>query len=592
MTALAHSSTRDPLLLPDADESALVRRVLATMLREDVLGMRTRSTTETRPDGRWLRLTRTVGAESITLCLPVEPDGFLCTDTVRQPQLWRDPDGTRFDSVAEVVGVFAELADPVDRSGFDDFGAECASALSAMRLHTATRGRVTARLIAAYGCQPDRWTGTAALGFDTFAARHDHPVYPAARARTGLTTAQLRSYAPEFHPTFALRWLAVPVEHVTIVGALDLPAFWPTPAQLGAPEFSSTHVLLPVHPLSIGPALDQAIRSLGLDGRAVLLGGEFLDVVPTLSMRTVACLDAPGEYLKLPLAIATLGVRNVRTIRPRTLSDGALCQRLLTTLLAGEARFRERILLVDESVYAHAAHELLAVLCRRDPPAVRGCVVVPMAALLSRAHDGRPVIDHLADRFYGGDVITLFDAWLELLFDWQATLFGYGMALESHQQNVSLVLDDRGGPTLRLLFKDNDTPRVHTTRLRHRLGDEPAAFADPRINVDDDRPLTDLFTTITVHLCAGAFAFALADLGRAPLSDLLGIVRDRLEQAVARLDTPCADRLRADVLEAPSLPVKAMVSAATLFSKQRSGAVDVNKHYTSGPNYLRNGAAR
>ena len=33
--------------------------------------------------------------------------------------------------------------------------------------------------------------------------------------------------------------------------------------------------------------------------------------------------------------------------------------------------------------------------------------------------------------------------------------------------------------------------------------------------------------------------------------------------------------------------VKAMVTAGTLQSKERSGAADVNKHYTTGPNYLR-----
>jgi hypothetical protein len=40
------------------------------------------------------------------------------------------------------------------------------------------------------------------------------------------------------------------------------------------------------------------------------------------------------------------------------------------------------------------------------------------------------------------------------------------------------------------------------------------------------------------------------------------------------------------VLEAERLPVKAMVTAGTLLSKQRSGAADINKFYTSGPNYL------
>lgn len=44
--------------------------------------------------------------------------------------------------------------------------------------------------------------------------------------------------------------------------------------------------------------------------------------------------------------------------------------------------------------------------------------------------------------------------------------------------------------------------------------------------------------------------------------------------------------LRARVLDAPELPVKAMVTAGTLLTKARSGAADINKHYTTGPNYL------
>jgi hypothetical protein len=96
-----------------------------------------------------------------------------------------------------------------------------------------------------------------------------------------------------------------------------------------------------------------------------------------------------------------------------------------------------------------------------------------MAALLAEAPGGRLVVDHLADRFYGGDPLALLDAWLVLLFDWQTTLFGYGIALESHQQNISLVLDRRadGRTRLRLLLKDNDGPRINTARLRERLGE-------------------------------------------------------------------------------------------------------------------------
>ncbi|MEV0034001.1 IucA/IucC family protein [Nocardia sp. NPDC050793] len=585
-TSVASAVTRRPAE-PDGRESHLSARVLGALLREDVLGLRTRSTTIRRSDGRWLRLAHPVDAEA--LLLPVTSDGFLCEDAPRQPLMLRESDGRELRTTTEILAALAAFAEPQDRAGFTAFAEECAQTLAAARLHDATRGRTTARLLLHYGDRLDRWTGAAGLAFDTLAARHDHPVYPASRARADLTDDQLRAFAPEFHPRFALRWLAVPRSAVTVGGGADFPAYWPTPRSLGLPHSSHSHIVLPVHPLTAGAALDRALHELDIETDCALADSAYLEVVPTLSMRTVALVEHPGEHLKLPLATATLGRGNVRSVKPRTLADGALTHRILGTVLARESRFRETILLADESGYAHAGHDLLGVLRRGLPEGLRDSVVVPMAALLARAHDGRRVLDHLADAFYGGDPIALFDAWLSLLFDWQTTLFGYGIALESHQQNVSLVLDRAcAGPArLRLLFKDNDTPRVHTARLRARLGAEPATFADPRINVADDRPLTDLFTTITVHLCAGAYAFELAELGYGSRSALVGLVRDRLDQAIAELDPEPAARLRADVLAAPSLPVKAMVSAGTLFSKERSGAADINKHYVPGPNYLR-----
>lgn len=40
----------------EAEESELLLRVLSALLREDVVGLRTRGTLLERPDGRWLRL--------------------------------------------------------------------------------------------------------------------------------------------------------------------------------------------------------------------------------------------------------------------------------------------------------------------------------------------------------------------------------------------------------------------------------------------------------------------------------------------------------------------------------------------------------
>ncbi|MCT9077987.1 IucA/IucC family protein [Streptomyces fulvoviolaceus] len=558
----------------DTCAAELLTRVLSALLREDVVGLRTRSTLVRREDGDWLLLPT---PEGDALLLPVTEDGYQAEYAARLPLLVRESDGEELTSYESALGALRELAEPVDRDGFDAFAEECHQTLETMRLHAATQSEVSGRLTARYGGDPARWTGLAGgLGFETLAARLDHPVYPTARGRSGLTEEQLRAYAPEFHPRFALRWLAVPREAVALTGTL--PSFWPTPASLGLPEVQGTHMALPVHPLTVGAPLEEALRATGLTDSAVLAERAYLEVVPTLSMRTVATAADPSVHLKLPLATATLGLRNKRSIKPGTLVDGAAGQRLLEAVARREHRFRAMILHADETTYAHGGHELLAVLCRRYPAGLDGAVVVPMAALLAPAPDGRLVVDHLADRFYGGDPLALLDACLTLLFDWQTTLFGQGIALESHQQNVSLVLRPR---SLRLLFKDNDGPRINTRRLEPVLPG-PWGFDDTRTFGTEDGPVADLFATITVHLCAGAYAFGLAQHRPA----LLRLIRDRLTEAVDRLGGDAGAVLRARVLEAPRLPVKAMVTAGTLLSKERSGAADINKHYTTGPNYL------
>lgn len=582
-------------------------RVLGALLREDVAGLRTRSTLLHHTDGPWLRLATAPGR---ALLLPVREDGFQGTWGARLPLLRQEPEDTDLATTDEVLAALARLAAPEDAPGYAAFAEECRSDLAARRLHAATRDPVLARLTSHHGPDPAHWRGHAgALAHDTLAARTDHPVHPVSRGRKGLGEQELRAYAPEFHPRFALRWLSLPAGRVTLVpgtgadavpytapetGGVPLHDGWPTPAELELPPgHHEGHVLLPVHPLTAAGRLRDALAETGLAGAAVLAERPLRDVVPTLSMRTVALVGRPDTHLKLPLATATLGLLNRRTVTPGSLRDGAAGQRLLEGVLRREPRFAGRVLLADETTYAHAGHELLAVLRRTQPAGLDAAAVLPLAALPAPAPDGRTVIEHLADRFYGGDPVALADAVLTLLLDWQTTLFGHGIALESHQQNVSLVL---GGGTdgPRLLLKDNDGPRVHTRRLAEAWGcAEPTAdslgFADGRICGTQDAPGADLFTTITVHLCAGSLAFALAAHGTAPLDRLLRLIRERLAEAIDRTATTrpgAAAVLRARVLDAPELPVKAMVTAGTLLTKARSGAADINKHYTTGPNYL------
>jgi len=454
-----------------------------------------------------------------------------------------DPDaGLRLE---EVLAAVRHVADP--RDDVASFEQECRQALATLLLHRQIRPAVLRRL-----------RGASPLGPGTFyeipAAFNDHPVYPTGRCRVGLGPDDLRRYAPECGPVFALRWTAVPRERVTLAG--KRPAWWPRPADVGlAEDLAGTHELLPLHPLTGGHETAPL---------------PYLEVRPTLSMRTVV-VDGLS-HLKVPLPTSTLGLRNRRTIVPRTLHDGALAERLLRRVHAREPQLP--LLLADEQTYGHAGEATLGYLVRRFPPETAAAHVIPVAALTAEHPDGGAVIERW-------DVAELFAEYLDALFAINVTLFRYGIALEAHQQNVSLVL---GAGPLRLLLKDNDGTLVDPRALPAEMG--PCRFLDERMTGGDPHSLARVFITITVHLCAGAVAFALAEQGLLPLRTGLALVRDRL---AAALGAHPADRfLRARTLEADRLPTKAMLTAGTLVDKARTGARDINKHYgPDGPNYLR-----
>ena len=477
----------------DAAERRLLLRVLSTLIREDVLGWRTRGTLEHRPDGLWLRL---AAADGRAFLLPVCEDGFQSEFAARSPLLRVEPDGRELTTGQDVLSTLTALAEPADQGGFTAFAAEYNDALAALRLHAATHDQVMALLVSRHGADCARWQGPAAsLAFDALAARVGHPLYPTDAARTGVPSDRLLGYAPEFAPRFALRWLAVPRESATVQG-FDIDGYpgtyWPRPSDLGLAGLDATHLTLPVHPLTADGPLRDVLAETGLQTGAVLADRPLLEVAPTLSMRTVALTAYPCTHLKMPLATSTLGLRNRRTIKPGTLEDGAAAQRLLAAVMAREPRFRGRILHMDEACYAQAGNEYLAVLVRRHPTGLEGTTVLPLAALLAPAPDGRMVIEHLADRWFAGDLLLIFQAILSLLLDWHVTLFGYGIALESHQQNISLLIDEAGhapgGPArIRLLYKDEDSPRINRIRLRAAFGPDGRSLVRSRQRAGRER---------------------------------------------------------------------------------------------------------
>ncbi|GIH98874.1 IucA/IucC family protein [Planobispora takensis] len=553
-----------------AREPYLAARVLDCLLRENYGGLAGRVTRSkdgvalVLPAGRRIRLT----------------PGSPFQDFVVAPE-----ERLRLE---EVLSALREIAPAADAPGVEAFARECHEALRALDLHAARSGEILERL--------GRGPGAGAVRYETLAAFVDHPVYPTARCKSGLTDEDLTAYAPEFAPSFELRWAAVPADRVAgapLPPAPGGPAGRLMPERTGDPagslvpgragglaagydadpaegfaaaglprELARTHVLFPVHPLTL-----PAVREIPW---AVPAPEPGVTVRPTLSMRTVA-LDG-RTHLKLPLATSTLGLRNRRSIKPGTLADGARAELLLRAMpFPG-------VLLADEQTHAHAGHEYLGWLVRRLPPGE----AVPVAALLAPLPGGGTVVEELAHRRWGGDVTGLLTEYLRLLFGFAVRLLvRYGTALEAHQQNLSLVVGGEG--PVRLLVKDNDGLLTSPDRLR-AAGLAVPDFSDGRMLTDDPHALADVFVTITLHLAAAAPAF-----GALPAPRAAGLLRETLAEALEPYgDDPMARLLRARTLDAARLVGKSMVTAGTLVDKARTGARDVNKFYgTSGPNYLR-----
>ncbi|MFD0856877.1 IucA/IucC family protein, partial [Actinomadura adrarensis] len=450
-----------------SDEGSFAARVLHALLREDYAGLR-----------RFIDGQALVLPERHIALVKADGPGFMSEWVVDARQ------GLRLD---DLFGMVRGVSDP--RDDVEAFERECREAWETVRLHEASQTDVLGRLARV----PEQSRLGPGTFYESLAAYTDHPVHPMGRCRVGLDAEELRRYAPEFAPSFRMRWARVASDCVTRHGVL--PDWWPGEG------------LFPVHPLTASH----------LEG-AELLPEPCVDVAPTLSMRTVAVDGA--THLKVPLPTSTLGLRNKRTIVPRTLPDGALAERLLRHVLEEQPELP--VLLADEQTYGHADSPWLAYLVRRYPPETARAHIVPVAALLAPFPGGGCVAEQW-------DVPSLFGSYLDALLAWNVVLFRRGIALEAHQQNVSLVLDDSGHgpcPSPRLLIKDYDGTLF--------LGENSFAFAegtfvDPRMVTQDPEALARVFTTITLHLCAAAPAFGLAERGLLPLRTGLAMIRDRLD---------------------------------------------------------------
>lgn len=250
--------------------------------------------------------------------------------------------------------------------------------------------------------------------------------------------------------------------------------------------------------------------------------------------------------------------------------------------------------MTDESRGAHVDHlPFLGYILRRYPEGLEHATLLPVAGLAAATPDGRLVAEEVAERFFDGRLEDFLNAYWDLTLRLHLLLWlRYGIALESNQQNSILVLS-KEAPRLRLLLKDNDAPRIHgdmLTKRRPEFGEFVERLQDRRIVVDEELALAQMFLTITLQLNVAAPLEGLAATARWAAGDFYAGVRGKLQAILSELEDHGEDtRLARQVLlEDDRHYLKYLLTAASLQTKQATGAADVNKFYgKTAPNFLR-----
>jgi len=598
--------SEQPRAADNDQQDYICRRVIDALLREDVREIISRGRIVLAADAslsdlpvqtsHWLAVEH---LDDGCLWIPVQPCPFMQEWTLYDlPLVWQSSSGyCRLNDILAILALFRQGLDQASAADFADYAKECLTAVEHGVLCAQERQRYFAEVQhSGQDSHPSpRWQERQ-LHYERLAAFLDHPLYPTARAKLGLSPDDLALYAPEFQRPFQLRWVAASKDiHIGPEVAASLQELCPSFAEVGLDaRLSDDHALLPVHPLFTHEMLDALAETHGLQGNLLLAPKPHLDVLPTLSVRTLAVQGKPGLHIKLPMAIRTLGGKNIRTIKPSTIADGHAVQSLLGRIAAQDADIAGRLLLTDESMGAHINHlPELGYILRRYPAGLEQATVVPVAGLLAATPQGLLVAEELAQCFYAGRLEDFLDTYLEVTLRTHLVLWlRYGIALESNQQNTMLVLGT-GTPTLRLLLKDNDAPRIHGAHLAARwpsLAGFVDGLQDSRIVVEDELSLAQMFTTITLQLNIAVLIEGLAGIGHLTRSQLYGCVRDKIAALLAELagqgeDTALAHRI---LLEDDRQYVKYLLTAASLKPKSATGATDVNKFYgKSGPNFLK-----
>ncbi len=364
-----------------------------------------------------------------------------------------------------------------------------------------------------------------------------HPYHPAYKSRLGFTLEDNRRYAPECSPGVAplllavrrttAHWAsgaAVPNRDLrTLLSAAEQAAFAVRLAELG--EAADDFLPLPVHPWQ-WEAVGETVCHPACARRDLIPIGTMQDRYrPQQSIRTLANLGR-REAPSIKLAMSLVNTSTSRVLAPHTVCNAAPISDWLDALVSATAWpaplarpvILKEIAGVGYQPQTPAAGQYGALACIwRDSIHAHlrdGQHALPMTALPQLDDDGRLLVADMVARHGARHWVRrlIERAWLPVLH----LLWLHGTALESHAQNMVLILAD--GLPERVALKDfHDGVRFSRQWLS---GPPPALTAPPAehaavnpnsfIETDDAEELRDFCcdALLFVNLAEIAWAFS------------------------------------------------------------------------------------
>ncbi|VVE36855.1 Aerobactin synthase [Pandoraea communis] len=311
-----------------------------------------------------------------------------------------------------------------------------------------------------------------------------HPWHPAHKTRLGLTPGQVIALSPEFEAQIQVGLAAVAAHRVSVTtmdGTQPYVTWFTSTFPEAMAEFRRALIRrqltpeawlpLPVHPWQRDATLQEAFAPELAAGELIFLSEVGIATHPTMSFRTVVAAGAPGgPMLKLPVSMRLTSVE--RTVSPKSAVMGPRISALLEQILVRDTPLGRVLSIVPERHGLHliddderARHLSMIV---RDNPTTRIGVnerLLPVGALFTpdfTAEMTGAVVPLLLDavlarQTYGSRVeraTRFFDAYLRVAMPAILGLYlRYGIALEAHQQNTLVVIDEAGMPQ-RLVVRD------------------------------------------------------------------------------------------------------------------------------------------